>query len=139
MARILGVSCYFHDAAAALVQDGALVCAAEEERFTRVKHDSSFPSRAIEFCLDAGGIAGSDLDYVAFYENPRAKFRRVVATAAAMGPPARDAFTYSMREWVTTRRGIRRRLSELLHVPRDRVVFGDHHVSHAASAPSHPS
>ena len=134
MARILGVSCYFHDAAAALVRDGRLVSAAEEERFTRVKHDSSFPVRAIEFCLDNGRIRGSDLDYVAFYENPRTKFRRVLATAAVMGAPARDAFVYSMREWLTERRGLRHRLSELLGVPRSRVVFADHHVSHAASA-----
>ncbi len=134
MARVLGVSCYFHDAAAVLVQDGALVCAAEEERFTRVKHDSSFPHRAIAFCLEDARIAGSDLDYVAFYENPRAKLRRVLATAGAMGAPARDAFVYSLREWVTERRGIRRRLSGLLGVPHDRVLCADHHLSHAASA-----
>jgi carbamoyltransferase len=134
VARVLGVSCYFHDAAAALVHDGVLVAAAEEERFTRVKHDSSFPSKAIEFCLRRGGIAGSDLDYVAFYENPRTKFRRVLATAAAMGAPARDAFVYSMREWVTERRGLRRRLGRLLGVPKEKVVFADHHLSHAASA-----
>jgi carbamoyltransferase len=134
MARVLGVSCYFHDAAAALVQDGALVCAAEEERFSRRKHDSSFPVRAIEFCLRAGDLEGGELDYVAFYENPKVKFRRAVATAAAIGKPAGDAFVYSMQAWLTERRGIKRRLSNLLGVPKERVVFTDHHVSHAASA-----
>jgi carbamoyltransferase len=133
MALVLGVSCYFHDAAAALVADGAIVCAAEEERFTRKKHDASFPIRAIEFCRRAAAQTGRRLDYVAFYEDPRLKFRRVLATAATMGKPAADAFAYSMREWLTERRGIGRRLAELLDVPRERVVFVEHHVSHAAS------
>jgi carbamoyltransferase len=131
VALVLGVSCYFHDAAAALVDDGALVCAAEEERFTRKKHDAGFPARTIAFCVET---AGRSPDYVAFYEDPRLKFRRVLATAATMGQPARDVFVYSLREWLTERRGIRQRLSKLLGVPRDRVVFVDHHVSHAASA-----
>lgn len=130
MARILGVSCYFHDAAAALVADGALVCAAEEERFSRKKHDAGFPKLAIEFCVESGGKP----DYVAFYEDPRKKFRRAVATAAAMGKPATDAFVGSMQSWIGERRGIRRRLAELLGVPRGRVLTVDHHVSHAASA-----
>jgi carbamoyltransferase len=134
VARILGVSCYFHDAAAALVEDGVLVAAAEEERFSRRKHDAGFPSLAIDFCLRSGGIGGGQLDYVAFYENPRVKFRRTVMTAATMGKPAADVFVQSMQAWLTERRGIRRRLSNLLGVPRKRVLFADHHVSHAASA-----
>ncbi|HZT46174.1 MAG TPA: carbamoyltransferase N-terminal domain-containing protein [Gaiellaceae bacterium] len=129
MARVLGVSCYFHDAAAVRVEDGALMLAAEEERFTRRKHDASFPQRAIEFCLEPGPV-----DYVAFYENPRAKFRRVLTTAATMGAPARDAFVHSMRAWLTERRGLRRRLARLAGVPRERVLTADHHLSHAASA-----
>ncbi len=129
MARVLGVSCYFHDAAAVLVEDGALVAAAEEERFTRIKHDASFPQRAIEFCLEFGPV-----DHVAFYENPRVKFNRVLTTAATMGRPARDAFVHSMRQWLTERRGIERRLARLAGVSRDRVHCADHHLSHAASA-----
>jgi carbamoyltransferase len=129
VARVLGVSCYFHDAAAVLVEDGALVAAAEEERFTRIKHDASFPQRAIEFCLESGPV-----DYVAFYENPRVKFNRVLATAATMGKPARDAFVHSMRAWLTERHGIARRLASLAGVPRNFVVCADHHLSHAASA-----
>ena len=134
MALVLGVSCYFHDAAAALVEDGALVCAAEEERFSRKKHDASFPALAIDFCRAQAGDRGREIEYVAFYEDPKLKFRRVLATAATMGKPARDAFTYSMREWLTERRGIQGRLSTLVGVPRDNVLFVDHHLSHAASA-----
>ena len=75
---ILGISCYYHDAAAALLQDGILVAAAEEERFTRKKHDYSFPSHAIDFCLRQAGISGRDLDYVVFYEKPLLKFERIL-------------------------------------------------------------
>jgi carbamoyltransferase len=129
VARVLGVSCYFHDDAAVRVEDGALVLAAEEERFTRKKHDASFPRRAIEFCLEPGPV-----DYVAFYERPKVKFNRVLTTAAAMGKPARDAFVHSMRAWLTERHGITGRLASIAGVARDRVVFADHHLSHAASA-----
>ena len=129
MARILGVSCYFHDAAAVRVEDGALVLAAEEERFTRKKHDASFPRRAIDFCLEPGPV-----DYVAFYEKPKVKFNRVLTTAAVMGKPARDAFVHSMRAWLTERHGITGRLASLTGVPRERIIFADHHLSHAASA-----
>ena len=134
MARILGVSCFFHDAAAVLVDDGALVCAAEEERFSRRKHDASFPALAIDFCLRTAAESGRPIDYVAFYEQPSTKFRRVLTTAAAVGKPAEDAFVRSMRAWRTERRGIRPRLSALARVPGERVLFTDHHVSHAASA-----
>jgi len=76
--NILGISCFYHDAAAALVRDGELVAAAEEERFSRVKHDPSFPSRAIAFCLARGGISPAELDYVVFYEKPFVKFERIL-------------------------------------------------------------
>ena len=81
--NILGISCYFHDAAAALLQDGMLVAAAEEERFSRVKHDFSFPERAIRFCLGRGGIRPQEVDYVAFFEKPFVKFERILQTALA--------------------------------------------------------
>ena len=134
MARILGVSCYFHDAAATLVEDGVLVAAAEEERFSRRKHDASFPYLAVQFCLDQAGVTGRDVDYAAFYERPRRKLNRTLVTSAAMGAPARDAFVGSMKAWLTERRGIQGRIAGLLGIPRDRVLFVDHHVSHAASA-----
>src|SRR5262245_63895314 len=78
--HILGLSCYFHDASAAILRDGQLIAAAEEERFSRVKHDFGFPSRAIQFCLDEAGVSGSDLDYVAFFEKPFVKFDRILQT-----------------------------------------------------------
>jgi carbamoyltransferase len=77
---ILGISCYYHDAAAALLQDGMLVAAAEEERFTRVKHDYNFPHQSINFCLRQAGITSQDLDYVVFYEKPLQKFERIMMT-----------------------------------------------------------
>ena len=76
--NILGISCYYHDAAAALLQDGQLIAAAEEERFSRIKHDFGWPKLAIEFCLDSGGIKAGDLDYVVFYEKPFRKFDRIL-------------------------------------------------------------
>ena len=76
--NILGVSCFYHDSAAALLQKGVLIAAAEEERFSRRKHDSSYPAQAIQFCLDRAGITGQDLDYVVFYEKPFLKFERIL-------------------------------------------------------------
>ena len=79
--RILGISCYFHDASAALLEDGVLVAAAEEERFTRIKHDYGYPENAIQFCLDQAGVTGGDIDYVVFFEKPFIKFDRLLKTA----------------------------------------------------------
>ena len=81
--RVLGISCYFHDAAACLLVDGKLVAAAEEERFTRIKHDPSFPTNAIRFCLEQGGLDGPELDYVVFFEKPFVKFERLMMTAVS--------------------------------------------------------
>ena len=81
--HILGISCYFHDAAAAILRDGTLVAAAEEERFSRVKHDFSFPRRAIAFCLERAGIPSAEIDYVCFFEKPFVKFERILQTALA--------------------------------------------------------
>jgi carbamoyltransferase len=83
---ILGISCYYHDAAAALLRDGQLIAAAEEERFSRVKHDYGFPRNAIEFCLEAGGIRGPDLDHVVFFEKPFRKFDRILMTVLQTYP-----------------------------------------------------
>jgi carbamoyltransferase len=84
--NILGISCYYHDAAAALIMDGMLVAASEEERFTRKKHDSSFPKHAIDFCLRQGKISADDLDYVVFYEKPLVKFERILQTTLSTFP-----------------------------------------------------
>lgn len=96
----LGVSCYYHDAAAALLRDGVLVAAAEEERFSRIKHDSGFPKNAIQFCLDQVGLQGKDLDYVVFYEKPFRKFDRILMTTLQTYPQSWKVFRESMLSWM---------------------------------------
>jgi len=131
---ILGVSCYYHDAAAALIQDGMLVAAAEEERFTRSKHDSGFPVNAIDFCLKRGGIAGGDLDYVVFYEKPVLKFERILSSALSTFPYSSRSFSKSMTMWFGNKLWIKSHLMKKLNVPAKKVLFIEHHISHAASA-----
>ena len=132
--NILGISCYYHDAAAALLRDGQLVAAAEEERFTRVKHDYSFPKTAIQFCLDTAGIQGSDVDYVAFFEKPFRKFDRILMTALQTYPKSYKVFRESMITWLIDKLWVGAKISAELGIPKDRVLFCDHHLSHAASA-----
>jgi carbamoyltransferase len=132
--RILGVSCYYHDAAAVLIHDGMLVAAAEEERFSRKKHDYSFPRLAIEFCLRQGGVRGNDLDYVVFHEKPLAKFDRILMTVLAEYPTAWKAFREAMIAWFHEKLWIRGQLVSFLGVPPGQVLFVEHHLSHAASA-----
>lgn len=131
---ILGISCYYHDAAAVLLRDGQLVAAAEEERFTRKKHDYDFPKNAIEFCLDTGEIRGPDLDYVVFFEKPFRKFDRILATVLQTYPRSWKVFRESMITWMLDKLWVASKLESDLHVPRDKVLFSDHHLSHAASA-----
>jgi carbamoyltransferase len=132
--NILGISCYFHDAAAALLRDGQLLAAAEEERFTRKKHDYDFPMRAIQYCLDAGGIQGEALDLVVFFEKPFVKFERILLTALQTFPRSRRVFQEAMVGWLSDKLWIRAQIGKRLGVPDDRIVFSDHHLSHAASA-----
>src|SRR5512142_3307757 len=132
--NVLGISCYYHDAAAALVQDGRVIAAAEEERLSRVKHDRSFPSRSIEFCLRRGGIKARDLDYAVFYERPFSKFDRILTTAIGTFPTSREFFAEAMIGWVREKLWIKSKLISALGIPAERVLFVDHHVSHAASA-----
>jgi carbamoyltransferase len=136
MARhILGVSAFYHDSAAALLGDGEIVAAAQEERFTRVRHDHGFPRHAIAFCLEEAGIAAGDLDYVCFYDKPLKKFDRLLETYFAYAPSGFLSFKRAIPLW----------LREKLHTPREiqkgmngayrgKLVFTDHHESHAASA-----
>ncbi len=131
---ILGISCYFHDAAAALLRDGRLVAAAEEERFTRRKHDYEFPQHAIDFCLRAGGIAGRDLDWVVFFEKPFVKFERLLLTCMQTFPRSRRVFQDAMITWLSDKVWIRHLIQTRLGVPASRILFGEHHLSHAASA-----
>lgn len=131
---ILGISCYYHDAAAALLEDGKLVAAAEEERFTRVKHDFDFPEQAIRFCLDRAGILGRDLDYVVFYEKPFQKFERILMTTFQGFPRSWRVFREAMIAWLTDKLWVKSMIKEKLGVGADRILFSDHHLSHAASA-----
>lgn len=131
---VLGISCYYHDAAAALLRDGVLVAAAEEERFTRKKHDASFPHRAIEFCLRTAGIQGPDLDYVVFYEKPLVKYERILMTSLGTFPRSWRVFREAMFTWFNEKLWIKSQMMRKLGLPADRVLFTEHHLSHAASA-----
>jgi carbamoyltransferase len=132
--HILGVSCFYHEAAAALLQDGLLVAAAEEERFTRQKHDPAFPRNAIRFCLEKAGITGADLDYVVFYEKPFVKFERILLNVLGTFPRSWRVFGEAMINYFDEKLWIKSILMHDLGVPADRVLFVDHHMSHAASA-----
>jgi carbamoyltransferase len=135
MTAILGISAFYHDAAAALMVDGDIVAAAQEERFSRRKHDPSFPSRAVAYCLDEAGLASEDLDHVVFYDKPLLTFERLLETYVSFAPRGYRSFVRAMPVW----------FSEKLHLPREirrqlgggyqrRLSFVEHHESHAASA-----
>ncbi len=132
--NILGISCYYHDAAAALLRDGQLLAAAEEERFSRVKHDFKFPKNAINFCLETGGIRGAELDYVAFFEKPFRKFDRILMSVLQTYPQSWKIFRESMISWMIDKLWVGSKLENELGVPREKVLFCEHHLSHAASA-----
>jgi len=132
--RILGISCYFHDAAAVLMEDGVLIAAAEEERFTRKKHDFEFPHNAIQFCLQQGKVEGRELDYVVFFEKPFSKFDRILQTALQGFPKSYQLFVQSMRTWLMDKLWVRSLVSRSIGIDRKRVLFSEHHLSHGASA-----
>jgi carbamoyltransferase len=131
---ILGISCYYHDAAAAVLRDGQLLAAAEEERFSRVKHDFEFPKNAIQFCLEAAGIRGEDLDYVVFFEKPFRKLDRILATVLETYPKSWKVFRESMITWMLDKLWVASTIESALGVPKEKVLYSDHHLSHAASA-----
>jgi carbamoyltransferase len=132
--NILGVSCYYHDAAAALLQDGVLVAAAEEERFSRKKHDNGYPINAINFCLKQGGVEKHDLDYVVFYEKPLVKFQRILMTCLGSFPRSWKLFREAMIACFNEKLWIKSQLIKHLDLSQDKVLFVDHHTAHAASA-----
>jgi carbamoyltransferase len=135
MTAILGISAYYHDSAAALVVDGEIVAAAQEERFTRKKHDHEFPRHSIRFCLDAAGLAASDLDYVGFYDKPLLKFDRLLETYLAYAPAGFRSFRLAMPLWLNKKLHLPREIRrELGGAYRRRIIWTDHHESHAASA-----
>lgn len=130
---ILGISCYYHDAAAALIRDGELIAAAEEERFSRIKHDSGFPTHAIRFCLEAGGIDARDLDYFVFYEKPFIKFERILLSSLQTVPRSWRVFREAMVHWLLDKLWIKGLVRNELGVEAEKILFCEHHLSHAAS------
>src|SRR3954469_21516491 len=135
MAAILGISAFYHDSAAALVVDGDIVAAAQEERFTRKKHDPGFPTRAVAYCLQEAGLTPEQLDYVAFYDKPLTKFERLLETYLAHAPSGLRSFLRAMPLGLKEKLFLPRRIRAGLPGPtRAPLVFLDHHESHAASA-----
>jgi carbamoyltransferase len=131
---ILGISCYYHDAAAVLLRDGQLVAAAEEERFSRIKHDYEFPKHAIQYVLEEGGINGKDLDYVVYFEKPFRKLDRILLTSLQTYPKSWKVFRESMITWMLDKLWVGTTIESEVGVPQDKILFSDHHLSHAASA-----
>jgi carbamoyltransferase len=132
--RILGLSAYYHDSAACLVVDGEIVAAAQEERFTRRKHDAAFPSNAVAYCLREGGIAAKELDLVGFYEKPLVKFSRLLETYIACAPQGLRSYLMALPIWLTEKLWMTDDLRGHLEGYEGDILFGEHHESHAASA-----
>jgi carbamoyltransferase len=138
--RILGVSAFYHDSAAALVVDGRVTAAAQEERFTRKKHDAAFPLNAIRYCISAGGVSLRDIDYVVFYDKPFLKFERLLETYLAFAPRGFRTFRMVLPLWLREKLFLKDLLSKSLRAfdpdfnPKRCLLFSEHHLSHAASA-----
>lgn len=132
--HILGISALYHDSAAALLRDGDLIAAAQEERFSRIKYDHRFPRQAIDYCLREAGISAQELDYVVFYEKPLRKFERILLSQLSAFPRSWQVARESMISWFGEKLWIGPRILKELGIPPDRLLFVDHHLSHAASA-----
>jgi carbamoyltransferase len=130
---ILGISCYYHDAAACLLKDGEIIAAAQEERFTRIRHDQDFPAQAIKYCLKQAGITIEQVDYVGFYDKPLIKFERILTTYLATWPRSFPSFIKSMPLWLRRKLFIPHMIKKELGFEGD-VLMCEHHISHAASA-----
>lgn len=130
---VLGISAYYHDAAAALLRDGEVIAAAQEERFTRKKHDWSFPIHAVRYCLEEAGIGVDQLDYVGFYDRPLVKFERILLTYLSTFPKSLPAFLKAMPPWLRQKLWIRHEIRKTLKYDGP-ILFTEHHLSHAASA-----
>lgn len=132
--KILGISCYYHDSAAVLIDDGKIIAAAEEERFSRVKHDSGFPSHAVEFCLSKGNIKATDLNWIVFYEKPFVKFERINLSVLATAPFARQQFVNGYKTLLKDKLWIKSIIAKKLKIESKRILFTGHHLSHSAAA-----
>ena len=130
---ILGISSYYHDSAACLLKDGEIIAAAQEERFTRKKHDQNFPSNAIKYCLSEAGINSSDLEIVAFYDKPFLKFERILETYLAFAPKGLGSFLKAIPLWIKKKLWIKELIKDELDYSGT-ILFPEHHASHAASA-----
>ena len=134
---ILGISAYYHDSAAAIIVDGEIIAAAQEERFTRIKHDSSFPLNSIKFVLSEAGIQYNDLTAVSFYDKPFIKFERLLETYHAFAPKGLTSFISAIPVWIKEKLFMKKMLYDELKVFGDekkQILFPEHHLSHAASA-----
>ena len=139
--KILGLSAFYHDSAACLVIDGNIVAAAQEERFTRKKHDAGFPTQAVAYCLAEAGVVAADLDYVVFYDKPFLKFERLLETYLAFAPRGFKSFVTSLPVWLKDKLFQKTMIAKVLNEQfggdidwTTRLLFSEHHLSHAASA-----
>ena len=138
--NVLGISAFYHDSAACLVQDGKVVAAAQEERFTRLKNDSGFPTRSVEYCLAQAGLGLTDVDHVGFYDKPLLTFNRLLETYLAFAPSGFRSFVTSIPVWVKEKVLQKDLILKALNglgrgeLERSKLLFGFHHHSHAASA-----
>src|SRR3989344_6329231 len=131
--NIIGISAFYHDSAACLVKDGKIVAAAQEERFTRKKHDERFPRHAVDYCLKAGGISIGDVNYVVFYEKPFLKFERLLETYLSYAPRGFKSFLAAMPVWIKEKLWMKGYLAKEVGFS-GKILFPEHHESHAASA-----
>ncbi len=138
--KILGISAYYHDSAAVLIENGNIIAAAQEERFTRVKHDKNYPEKAIDFCLEYTGTKPSDIELVCFYEKPLTKFHRIIETHIAFSPFSFNVFRKAMSSWLFDKIFFKKKLIRKLKKIdsnidwSNKIIFSEHHLSHAASA-----
>ena len=130
---ILGISAYYHDSAACIIKDGKILAAAQEERFSRKKHDQNFPINAINYCLMESGIDASGLDLVAFYDKPFLKFERILETYLSFAPKGINSFLKAVPIWIKKKLWIKELIREKLNYS-GKILFPEHHASHAASA-----
>ena len=131
---VLGISALFHDAAAALLCDGKLIAAVQEERFTRIKHDPSLPIRSVKWLLNKAGITIDDIDHFVFHEKPLLKFERILTMSVASFPYSWRAFPIQMHAWLSDKLWIRNKLVQTFGIAPQKILFCEHHLSHAASA-----